>query len=146
MEVLNKIKVVNQTIVKWAPYSPKFKGFCTMYGHGAENRHRKKICIYCASSEHESSKCGMCPTNAKATANVSGAIFKCFSCSLQDLPSNHPATDRNCPARNKYLAIRQRMSSRNASQLPRHPNAPRNMGTYTKFECISNSESHTSCR
>lgn len=26
MEVLNKVKVVQHTIVKWAPYSPKFKG------------------------------------------------------------------------------------------------------------------------
>lgn len=81
MEVLNKIKVVNQTIVKWAPYSPKFKGptqcrLCTMYGHGAENCYRKKICIYCASSDHESAKCGMCPSNANASTNVDGAVFQ----------------------------------------------------------------------
>lgn len=131
MQVLNKIKVVNQTIVKWAPYSPKFKGptqcrLCTMYGHCAENCHRKKICIYCASSERESAKFGMCPTNANASTNVNGAVFKCFSCSAQKLPSNHPATDRNCPARNTYLAIRQKLNSRNAPRQPRNSNVTRN--------------------
>lgn len=131
MEVLNKIKVVNQTIVKWAPYSPKFKGptqcrLCTMYGHGAENCHRKKICIHCASSEHDSTKCGMCPSNANASSNVNGAVFKCFSCSAQGLPSNHPATDRNCPARNNYLDIRQKLNNRNTPNQPRNANPTRN--------------------
>lgn len=122
MEVLNKVKVVNHTIVKWAPYSPKFKGptqcrVCTMYGHGAENCNRNKVCCYCASSDHESKNCGMCPANANTTANVTGAIYKCYSCSLQKLPSNHPATDPNCPARIQYLNIRKNMNARNTNKF-----------------------------
>lgn len=47
---------MNHIIVKWAPYAPKFKGptqcrSCTMYGHGAENCHRPKVCVYCAATE-----------------------------------------------------------------------------------------------
>lgn len=121
MEVLNKVKVVNYTIVKWAPYSPKFKGptqcrVCTMYGHGAENCNRNKVCCYCASSDHESKNCGMCPANANTSSNVTGAIFKCFSCSSQKLPSNHTATDPNCPARIQYLNIRKNMNIRNTNK------------------------------
>lgn len=119
MEVLHKVKVVNHTIVKWAPYSPKFKGptqcrLCTMYGHGAENCNRNKICGYCASNEHESKNCGMCLANANTTTNVTGALYKCYSCSTQNVPSNHPATDPSCPARAQYLSIRKRMSARNS--------------------------------
>lgn len=108
-------------MVKWAPYSPKFKGptqcrLCTMYGHGAENCNRAKICGYCASKEHDSSNCGMCPANASTTTNVSGAVFKCYSCSTQNLASNHAATNPNCPARIQYLAIRNKMNTRNTNK------------------------------
>lgn len=121
MEVLNKVKVVNHTIVKWAPYSPKFKGptqcrLCTMYGHGAENCKRNKICCYCASKDHESNTCGLCPANTNTTSNVTGAVYKCYSCSIQNLPSNHTATDPTCPARLDYLSIRKKMNSRSANK------------------------------
>lgn len=132
MEILKKIKVVNHTIVKWAPYSPKFKGptqcrSCTMYGHGAENCHRFNICVYCASTEHESSKCQMNPANS-STANNNGAVFKCSSCSVQNKPSNHAATDPNCPARIQYLAIRQKSNNNNKTNRNNNASESQNRG------------------
>lgn len=116
-----KVRVVNHTVIRWAPYSPKFKGptqcrSCTMYGHGAENRKRHKICMYCASKEHEMKDCRMNPANAGTNSTVNGAIFECFSCHLNKLPSNHSANDPNCPARNNYLSIRRKVNSRDTSK------------------------------
>lgn len=95
---LTKVKVVNHTVIRWAPYSPKFKWptqcrSCTMYGHGAENCKRNKICMCCASSQHEMKNCGLNPANAGTTSMESGAVFKCFSCHLNKLPSNHTANE-----------------------------------------------------
>lgn len=58
----------------------------------------------------------MCSANASTTTNVSGAVFKCYSCSTQNLASNHAATDPNCPARIQYLAIRNKMNIRNTNK------------------------------
>lgn len=120
MNDLSKVKVVNHTVIKWAPYSPKFRGptqcrSCTMYGHGAENCKRRKICMYCASSEHEMKNCGLNPANAGTSAIVSGAISKCYNCHMNKLPSNHSANDPNCPARDNYLSIRRKVNSRVAN-------------------------------
>lgn len=125
MSDLAKVKCVFHTVIRWAPYSPKFKGptqcrSCTMYGHGAENCKRNKICMYCASSTHEMKVCPMNPTNAGTSPNSSGAILKCFNCQLNKLPSNHSANDPNCPARNNYLSIRRKLNSRNARNSHQH--------------------------
>lgn len=117
MSDLSKVKVVNHTVVRWAPYSPKLKGptqcrSCTMYGHGAENCHRKPICLYCASTTHEANKCALNPLNPAAAK--SGTVFRCHSCHSKQLPSNHMANDPMCPERNNYLAIRNNLNSRNA--------------------------------
>lgn len=124
MNDLAKVRVVNHTVIRWAPYSPKFKGptqccSCTMYGHGAENCKRHKICMYCASNEHETKDCGLNPSNTSANPIVNGAIFKCFSCHLNKLPSNHSANDPNCPARNNYLSIRRKVNSRDVNNQKR---------------------------
>lgn len=108
---LNKITAVNNTIVKWAAYSPKFKGpiqcrKCTMYGHGASNCNRRTVCAYCTTEEHESKDCPLNPSNRNGAPNAE-AMYKCYTCTALKLPDkNHSAFDVACPARANYLAIR----------------------------------------
>lgn len=120
-DLRNKIKVINHTLIKWMPYSPKYKGptqcrNCSMYGHGSENCHRGTICLFCASIEHSSKDCKLSAN--KAENNDGGnsnpnIIFKCFNCSNKKLPSNHRANDLKCPFRNEYLKLRNTINNRN---------------------------------
>lgn len=73
-----------------------------MFGHGAENCRRKKICMICANSDHSTNDCSF-----KNAENIS-IVLKCGNCHTKKLPSNHRADDVNCPCRLAYLAIRQR--------------------------------------
>lgn len=115
MADLRKIKVINHTIVKWMPYSPKFKGptqcrNCGMYGHGTENCHRNKICLLCASTGHNSKDCYL----NQQTENT-GAIFKCFNCFSKKLNHAHRANDPNCPLRKEYVGMRKSLNQRKTS-------------------------------
>lgn len=121
MADVKKVKIVNHMVVKWAPYSPKFRGptqcrLCLMYGHGGENCHRKPICAFCASNSHATKDCNIFPANGASSSNNKGAILKCSNCSKRKLPSNHAANDPNCPARADYLSIRQNINQRNSSK------------------------------
>lgn len=108
-QILQQIKTILNVVVRWAAYSPKYKGptqcrNCTMYGHGADNCCRKAICVFCFC---ETKSCPMNPTNASTSTIVPGAVFKCHNCVQNNLPNNHAATGERCPERNKYLSIRQ---------------------------------------
>lgn len=117
MPMLNNIRAVLHVCVRWAPYSPKYRGptqcrNCTMYGHGGENCHRKPICTFCASSEHKTSACPMNEPHARNSTAAGRPIFKCHFCTINKLRNDHAANDENCPARMHYLNIRQNVNSR----------------------------------
>lgn len=62
LDTLRNIKALGNVVIRWAAYSPRFKGptqcrKCTMYGHGASNCNRKMVCAYCAQSTHEAKDC-----------------------------------------------------------------------------------------
>lgn len=86
---------------------------CIMYGHGAENCHRKPICIFCASSVHNSNDCPLKEPHAGNSTAAGRPIFKCHFCTINKLKNDHAANDENCPARDRYLNIRQNANGRN---------------------------------
>lgn len=106
LSFLKKIKCICHTIVKWKPYSNKFKGptlcrNCSMFGHGASNCHRRYVCSLCASNDHNMDNC-----HFNKVPNKENIAFKCFNCFNKKLPANHRANDINCPCRSNYLEIR----------------------------------------
>lgn len=115
---LKQIKVVNYTIVKWLRFSPKNKGptqcrKCLLFGHGAENCHRKMICMFCASTEHASDACSFKSTPENSLA------FRCANCQSKGIPSNHRANDSNCPCKAEYQNIRNHLRIKNSNQSNR---------------------------
>lgn len=102
-----KIKSIYHTIVKWSKYKPRSQGptqcrNCTMYGHGTQNCHRRPTCTLCASNDHNQSSCPI-----KNLAMESSPVYKCSYCANKNIqPTNHRASDPDCPARQEYIKTR----------------------------------------
>lgn len=113
---LRQIKDVNHTIVNWLRFSPKFKGpiqcrRCLMFGHGAENCHRKILCMFCASSEHASENCSFNKVPAGQVVN-----FNCGNCKSRGMRSNHKANDPSCPCKIEFENIRNHVRVKNSNR------------------------------
>lgn len=110
---LNRVKSINQVIVKWMRYTRKFKGTtqcrrCLMFGHGQENCFRKIMCMLCANTTHVAENCTF--NNASDNQLI---VFKCGNCHAKGLPSNHKANDSSCPCKSEFESIRNRFSNQN---------------------------------
>lgn len=114
---MQKVKSIYHTIIKWSKYNPRSRGptqcrNCSMYGHGTQNCHRKPICTLCASNEHNQMSCPL-----KALPKDSAPVFKCSYCTQNNIqPSNHRASDVNCPGRKFYLELRKPPSNQQQKQ------------------------------
>lgn len=104
---LQKIKSLYHTIIRWSKYNPRSRGptqcrNCTMYGHGTQNCNRKPTCTLCASKDHNQAGCPL-----KSLSNDASPVFKCSYCTKNNIqPSNHRASDIECPGRKIYLDLR----------------------------------------
>lgn len=124
---VQKIKSIYHTIVKWSKYNPGSRGptqcrNCSMYGHGTQNCCRKSICTLCASTDHNQLSCSL-----KLLAKVASPVFKCSYCTQNNIqPSNHRASDINCPGRKIYMDLRKssttKYQKRKAQQQENHKN------------------------
>lgn len=106
LQQLNRIKAINQIIIKWIRYSPKHKGpsqcrKCLMFGHGQENCYRSIMCMLCASREHVQENCSFNNATDQRLIN-----YRCGNCQEQGLPANHKANDHSCPSRSNFESIR----------------------------------------
>lgn len=120
-EVL-KIKHFGCVVVHWRrPFKgnkgPTQCAKCAMYGHGARNCNRVKVCTACAGN-HDS---GDCSLSKSGTHN--SVVYKCFNCCKRNFKNiNHRADDPNCPCRREYLEIRQRLTARTRAIVTRSAN------------------------
>jgi hypothetical protein len=111
--LFQKVRFINQVAITWKNGYAKKKGptqceNCAMYGHGAENCHRLKMCIRC-SSEHLTNECQI-------------NNFKCGHCMAKKyVDTNHRADDPRCPCREDYLLARNRALNKNRQQTRRQP-------------------------
>lgn len=84
---------------------------CSMYGHGARNCNRVKVCTACAGN-HDYADC----TLNKGSPDGS-IVYKCHNCTKKNYKNvNHRADDPKCPCRREYLDIRQRLTAK--SRMP----------------------------
>lgn len=119
---LRPITVVFNHIIKWMPYRPRKRGptqcfNCTMYGHGAANCKRPAVCLLCSKSHNVKE----CPIKNKEVNSNSIQIFTCYNCLQNNLPHNHKANDYSCPARTKYIDIRNKRANGINSQQRKPP-------------------------
>lgn len=118
-EVL-KIKYFSNISVYWRrPYKgnkgPTQCTKCAMFGHGAKNCNRVKVCAACSGS-HEYVDC---PLN-KSSPDGS-IVYKCHNCLKKNYRNiNHRADDPKCPCRREYIEIRQRLTSKTRIPDKRH--------------------------
>ena len=124
LKLLKQVRHINNIIVNWRPFSPKYKGptqckRCSMFGHGAENCHRKEVCLLCADASHTIASCPFASSDNSVTVN-----FKCFNCIAKNktrtgsnlLNANHKANDPMCPCRQDYLEVRNIVNHRNVAR------------------------------
>lgn len=127
---VQKIKSVHHTIIKWSKYKPRPRGptqcrNCSMYGHGTQNCHRKPTCTLCASNEHNQMVCPL-----RQLPKDSSPVFKCSYCTINNIqPSNHRASDANCPGRKIYVNLRKSLP---ASQTNNKTNQQRHSYQYNR--------------
>lgn len=126
---LRKIKAINHTIVNWMPYKYRRRGpticnKCLMYGHGAQNCMRTPHCLLCAGN-HEMTKCSL---NANNSSDNNTIVYKCFNCSKHNKQNNHRANDLNCPFREEYINMKNKLVSNHKqpaqSETHRNKQAP----------------------
>lgn len=126
-----KIKSILHTIVKWSKYKPRSRGptqcrNCSMYGHGTQNCFRRATCTLCAKDDHNQQTCPL-----KELPIDASPMFKCSYCTKNNIqPSNHRASDINCPGRKLYMQLRKSGNNQQLNnkvqqqpqQLPRNQN------------------------
>lgn len=117
-----------------------------MYGHGTQNCHRRSSCTQCASSDHNQLACPL-----KQLAKDASPVFKCSYCTKNNIqPTNHRASDVNCPECKTYIDSRKSVSvqHQNSKAKQREPvksqdkrtnyiPAPITTTTCTKFQKCS---------
>lgn len=104
LKELQKIRTIYHTIVKWKSYIKNNKGpimcyKCSMYGHGGRNCHLTPKCFNCG-GEHTGENC-------QATT------VKCGNCQ-----GSHNAKSMECPKRQEFINMRQRLSAQNNRRRP----------------------------
>lgn len=114
---LKNIKLICKIHATWKKYKPKQSERpticwnCQMHGHGGDHCNRKSNCMTCAKA-HRTDECPLTKDNKRPH------VFSCFNCIKAGQPrSDHAANDVNCPMRQKYIEIRQKVT---ANQRNRH--------------------------
>lgn len=131
---VQKIKSIYHTIVKWSKYKPRSQGptqcrNCAMYGHGTQNCHRKSMCTLCASNEHNQLTCPL-----KQLAKDASPVFKCSYCTQNNIqPSNHRASDDNCPGRKIYMNLRNSTATQNQKNKTKQQETQKNQSTRNRY-------------
>lgn len=124
---LRNVKSICKVLITWKKHKPKKSERptqcwnCLMYGHGGDHCNRKPACMTCAKT-HKTSECPFTKDNKRP------AVFSCFNCKQAgEERTDHAANDIKCPLRQKYLEIRQRVTSGHSRRVqvgrPRHTNA-----------------------
>lgn len=107
-----KVRYINNVAITWKNSYSKKNGptqctRCAMYGHGAENCYRIKVCRRCTSDQHTTEECQI-------------DLYKCGNCiSKKYVQTNHRADDPRCPCREDYLLARNRALNKNRQQSRR---------------------------
>lgn len=107
---LQNVRALFHIVVKWERYKPVHRDVtqcsnCLMFGHGTKNCHMVSRCIKCGKT-HVPGACVL----------LDEADPVCANCG-----ADHEATNKNCPKRAEFIAIRKRASTQNQ---PGHKKPP----------------------
>lgn len=123
-KILYNIKYILQVSIVWKNQrtvpnkGPTQCRKCGIYGHGAENCYRQKICFLCSSLSHDTDFCLM-------NNSSGGKIYKCFNCVSKGIAEfQHRADDPNCPCRANYIESRRNVTQNNNDSRRRNIGPP----------------------
>ena len=121
------VKNIFYTIVNWELYvnaknGPTLCNNCLQDGHGTKNCNMPSKCNICGKS-HRTNECTV----------TDPAIRKCANCS-----GNHPASSIQCPKRQQYLEIRNKIHQKQAYQSTRRSNPIVNINDSNIFPALTN--------
>lgn len=141
LSALQAIRSIGSIIVRWEAYRGGNRDVtqcqrCLNFGHGTRNCHVKPRCGNCAQA-HATADCIMEDT----------AKFKCANCK-----GDHRGSDRSCPKRNEFKAIRKQAATRsqpgrrsNPTLTPSDfPPLPTSQGGYSNAPLLNGVEQVTS--
>jgi hypothetical protein len=127
---LQKVKTINNLIVRWEQYQPRsFDQMpqcrkCQMYGHSSVNCNMPTRCLVCADA-HVTDDCSKKKKRAVLEHMISQneqpdrSFIKCANCN-----GNHTANFRGCIARQTYKQIQQRYTQSSSKKRPPPPPPP----------------------
>ena len=124
------------TVINWEPYvttnrGPMFCSTCLIHGHGSKNCNMQPRCNICG-KDHKTLDCVI----------IDPAVRKCANCK-----GNHAASSINCPKRQQYIEIREKIRQKNTvnkvrNNFARDPNL--NLSDLSEFPTLlSNSNTNT---